>query len=173
MPDRLMRHGWAVQAQRRRARFTRWRQHARMLAPVLLLMALAAGAYALMDEPPGAAHHNSISATSGTMRVVDGDTVWFRGERLRLLVIDAPEISSPRCPAEYQVGIAAKNALSDFLFGRLVTVHYSGRRDVYGRPLVKLSADGKDAGRHLLSRDLAVRYAWGKRVSKIYWCGWW
>lgn len=170
MPDRLMRHGWAVQSQRRRSRYHRALQHGRMLAPVLSLMAVAAGAYLLMEGRPATSSY-TVSATSGAFHVVDGDTVRFNGERLRLLAIDAPEISSPRCPAEYQAGTAAKNELSDFIFGRLVTVHYSGRRDVFGRPLVRMSIDGKDAGKHLLSRDLAVRYAWGKRVSRIYWCG--
>ncbi len=141
-----------------------------MLAPILSLMAVAAGAYLLMEWRPVTSTY-VVSATSGAFHVVDGDTVRFNGKQLRLLVIDAPEISSPRCPAEYQAGMAAKDELSDFMFGRLVTVHYSGRHDVFGRPLVKLSIDGKDAGKHLLSRDLAVRYAWGKRVSRIYWCG--
>lgn len=170
MPDRLMRQGWAVQAQRRRTRFRRGIRHVRMIAPILLLMALSGGAYLLMEGGPVTSVY-TVSATSGAFQVVDGDTVRFNGERLRLLVIDAPEISSPRCPAEYQAGVAARNELSDFMFGRLVTVHYSGRRDVFGRPLVKLSVEGKDAGRHLLSQSLAVRYAWGKTVSRIYWCG--
>lgn len=170
MPDRLMRHGWAAQSQRRRSRLHRALQHARALAPVLSLMAVAAGAYLLMEGRPVTSTY-AVSATSEALHVVDGDTVRFNGKRLRLLVIDAPEISSPRCPAEYQAGIAAKNELSDFMFGQMVTVHCSGRRDVFGRPLVKMSVDGKDAGKHLLSRDLAVRYAWGKGVSRIYWCG--
>jgi endonuclease YncB( thermonuclease family) len=143
-----------------------------MLAPVLLLMAVAAGAYLVMAQRSGISV-STISASSSAFQVIDGDTVRFGGERLRLLVIDAPEISSPRCPAEYQTGITAKNELSDFMFGRLVTVHYSGRRDVFGRPLVHLTVDGKDAGKHLLSKSLSIRYAWGKHISKIYWCGLW
>lgn len=172
MPDRLMRHGWAVQAQRRQSRFRRGLQHVRMLAPVLLLMALAGGAFLIMEERSSASP-SAASASSAAFQIIDGDTVRYNGERLRLLVIDAPEISSPRCPAEYQAGIAAKNELSDFMFGRLVTVHYSGRRDVFGRPLVHLSVDGKDAGKHLLSANLAIRYAWGKAIARVYWCGFW
>ena len=141
-------------------------------------MALSASAYAFMraadiSRSRPADSERTVSVTRGAFRVVDGDTVWFRGEYLRLLVIDAPEISSPRCSAEYRAGMEAKNELSDFLFGSLVHVHYSGRRDVYGRSLVRLSVDDKDVGKHLLSRNLAVRYAWGKTISKIYWCGQW
>lgn len=169
-----MRHGWAISARARESRSRRWLKHVRMLAPVLVLMVLAAGACALLDEVPSASvNAHAVAITSGALQVVDGDTVRFRGERLRLLTIDAPEIWSPRCPAEYSAGIAAKSELRDFLLGRLVTVHYSGRRDVYRRPLVKLSVDGKDAGRHLLEKGLAIRYAWGKWIKGVYWCGWW
>ena len=178
MPDRLMRRGWEIQEQRRRQRRRRPLQLARMISPVLLLMALAAAAYAFFNaagigqaRPADAAR--TVSTTSGALHVIDGDTVRFNGERLRLLVIDAPEIHSPRCTAEHQAGLEAKTALADFLAHRLVEVRYSGRRDVFGRPLVKLDVNGIDAGRHLLSRNLAIRYAWGRTVSKIYWCGMW
>lgn len=99
----------------------------RTIAPILLLLALADGAYLVMEERSGAPG-DTVSESSGAFQVVDGDTVRFNGERLRLLVIDAPKISSPRCPAEYQAGVVAKNELSDFLFRRPITVHYSGRR---------------------------------------------
>jgi hypothetical protein len=44
---------------------------------------------------------------------------------------------------------------------------------VFNRPLVRLFVDGSDVGSLLLSRNLAVRYALGKVVSKAYWCGLW
>jgi hypothetical protein len=44
---------------------------------------------------------------------------------------------------------------------------------VFNRPLVRLSVDGIDVGSVLLSRNLAIRYALGKVVSKAYWCGPW
>jgi hypothetical protein len=34
--------------------------------------------------------------------VVDGDTFWLEGQKIRVADIDTPEISSPRCDAEFQ-----------------------------------------------------------------------
>src|SRR3546814_2172556 len=34
--------------------------------------------------------------------VVDGDTFWLEGEKIRIADIDTPEISEPKCDAEYQ-----------------------------------------------------------------------
>ncbi|UIJ82366.1 hypothetical protein [Rhizobium leguminosarum] len=31
--------------------------------------------------------------------VVDGDTVWFNGQKIRIVDIDTPELSPPRCDA--------------------------------------------------------------------------
>lgn len=178
MPDRLMRRGWEMQAQQRRQRRRRPVQLARMMAPVLLLMAIAAATYAFLNaggigQARPADSVRTVAITSGAIQVVDGDTVRFNGERLRLLVIDAPEIHSPRCAAEHQAGLEAQAALAGFLAHRLVEVQFSGRRDVFGRPLVTLAVNGNDAGRHLLSRNLAIRYAWGRAISKVYWCGMW
>lgn len=36
--------------------------------------------------------------------VVDGDTFWFEGAKIRIADIDAPEISEPRCASERQAG---------------------------------------------------------------------
>lgn len=32
--------------------------------------------------------------------VVDGDTIWLRGEKIRVADIDTPEVSSPQCSSE-------------------------------------------------------------------------
>ena len=122
-----------------------------MMAPVLLLMAIAAAAYAFLNaggisQAWPVDSGRTVSITSGALHVIDGDTVRFNGERLRLLVIDAPEIHSPRCAAEHQAGLEAKAALVGFLAHRLVEVQFSGRRDVFGRPLVTLAVNGNDAG---------------------------
>jgi micrococcal nuclease len=40
--------------------------------------------------------------------VVDGDTFWFQGEKIRIADIDTPELSLPRGEAERIKGDAAK-----------------------------------------------------------------
>jgi endonuclease YncB( thermonuclease family) len=176
MPDRLMRAGWESQARARRERRRTWLRHARMFAPLIILIVLGAALYGLsavqQDRSPTlSTGPHAVVAPPGALRVVDGDTVSFGGERLRLLVIDAPEIASPRCEAEYRAGLAAAAELRTVLSGRPIEIRYSGRRDVFDRPLVELSVDGSDVGAHLLSRNLAIRYAFGKAVAKLYWCG--
>lgn len=36
--------------------------------------------------------------------VVDGDTLWLHGEKIRIADIDTPEVSEARCDSEYQLG---------------------------------------------------------------------
>lgn len=97
--------------------------------------------------------------------VHDGDTVKrCDGERLRLLAIDAPEVrGSPSCTrtkrashwCDYALGERSRDALEDFLARGRPVIVYSGRRGRYGRPLVRITVNGKDAGAFLISRGLA------------------
>lgn len=34
--------------------------------------------------------------------MVDGDTIWLEGLKIRIADIDTPEITSPKCNAEYE-----------------------------------------------------------------------
>ena len=145
---------------------------------VLLLIGLAAIAIVFAAAPRLGRHWSPADAyttyaSPGAIRVLDGDTVWFRGELLRLLTIDAPETRSARCEAEREAGHLASAQLSSLLADSLVEVRRSGRRDEFNRPLVRLFVDGDDAGNKLLLRGHATRYAWGRTYSKIYWCGLW
>lgn len=36
--------------------------------------------------------------------VVDGDTIWYRGTKIRIADIDTPEVSDPGCAREAQMG---------------------------------------------------------------------
>lgn len=59
-------------------------------------------------------------AVCGTIRqtcVVDGDTIWLEGVKIRIADIDTPEISSPQCDAEYERGIRARDRLVALLNG--------------------------------------------------------
>ncbi|KQM21940.1 thermonuclease family protein [Novosphingobium sp. Leaf2] len=101
--------------------------------------------------------------------VHDGDTLKrCDGQRLRLALIDAPEVAgSPSCQPRKRTthwcdnakGQAAKAALQRFMASGPVTIKYIGQQDFYGRPLVKVIVDGKDAGDYLIARGLARRWA--------------
>ena len=100
--------------------------------------------------------------------VVDGDTIYWQGQSLRLIDIDAPEIFSPHCAFEYDLGIKARDRLLELLNASVVTLEILGRRDhdVYGRKLRLVMVDGESVGTLLIGEDLASR--WQGRHHR--WC---
>lgn len=96
---------------------------------------------------------------SGAVRtncVVDGDTFWFEGTKIRVADIDAPEISEPACAEEAQAGEMAKTRLLGLLNAgefRLI----SGRRDQdrYGRKLRIVAREDISLGPMLVHEGLA------------------
>ncbi|WP_246710501.1 thermonuclease family protein [Martelella soudanensis] len=117
----------------------------------------------------------TIETNAGEINVYDGDTIKIGGQRMRLLDIDTPEISKPRCSYEEKVGYLARDRLRE-LIGHAGSVEIidSGTTDKYGRSLIHVQVDGRDAGKILVFEDLALRYrggsaAWNDR--KRHWCG--
>lgn len=114
---------------------------------------------------------SQFEAAAGTLKVVDGDTVRFRGRRLRLLNIDAPEVRDYRCPAELDAGRRAKEALEQLIAGKAITIRFSGDHDQYGRDLVDLIVEGQDIAQVLIDRKLALPFGRGKNSAGAHWCG--
>ncbi len=113
-------------------------------------------------------------AASCIASVHDGDTVRLcSGERIRIANIDAPELrGSERCsrvraqeladtknPAwcDFYRGMLARDALSSFMASGKPRIWRLGT-DRYGRTLARISVNGLDAGRYLISRGLARRW---------------
>jgi len=113
----------------------------------------------------------SFALCDGPVRancVVDGDTFWFRGDKIRVADIDAPEIFSPHCPAERQVGDLARDRLLALLNDGEFSLTAGWRdEDRYGRKLRTIWRSGKSLGEHLVEEGLARRWdsPW------IDWCG--
>ncbi len=99
--------------------------------------------------------------------IVDGDTLWLDGTKIRIANIDAPEIDA-RCTREKQLALDAKAKLRSLLSGRAFTVRASGK-DRYGRTLATLSTDRGDVGEALVGSQLAVSWA-GKKADAADWC---
>jgi endonuclease YncB( thermonuclease family) len=118
------------------------------LAPTLLGLALIAAC-----PQTGPRHHC----------VVDGDTVWWQGEKIRLADIDAPEMSG-QCEAERRRARAARDRLIQLINAGELRIARTGR-DRYGRTLARLGTEHGGIGERLLSENLAVR--WPHRRS---WC---
>lgn len=88
--------------------------------------------------------------------VVDGDTFTLAGERYRVLDINAPEISSPRCDAELALGEAAARRLRLLLnAGRFSLVAGPEQTDRYGRKLRRIMRGGQSLGDVLIAEGLA------------------
>lgn len=97
--------------------------------------------------------------------VVDGDTLWLEGEKIRLVGIDAPELGEPECAAEAALAWAATERLARVLSAGEVSVSRQGE-DRYGRTLARIAVAGRDAGDVLVLEGLARRWA-GRREG---WC---
>lgn len=145
-------------------------------------MVLAALALPAVGTAGGAAEWSGRPTTSqpvvvSSIGVVDGDTIRIDRTRIRLLDIDTPEITRPRCPEELARGQAARKRLEALIerAGRAELVG-NGTRDPNGRPLARLILDGRDVGEVLVADGLAVpwrpgREAWVRRGQ--HWCPGW
>ncbi|MFC3319877.1 thermonuclease family protein [Rhizobium rosettiformans] len=100
--------------------------------------------------------------------VVDGDTFWFEGEKIRIADIDTPELNPPRCEAERVKGEAAKARLLALLNAGKFSLSAGLRdEDKYGRKLRTVMRAGRSLGDTLVNEGLARRWD-GARHG---WCG--
>ena len=99
--------------------------------------------------------------------VVDGDTFWYAGEKIRVADINTPEVSEPQCAREAQLGAAATARLQALLNEGAFTLGSVGRdRDPYGRLLRTVTREGTSLGAVLVREGLAEEWR-GRRSG---WC---
>lgn len=123
----------------------------RILLAVAALMAISTPALAIDECSGGNRAARKLSC------VVDGDTIWHRGVKMRLLDIDAPETSGAQCDREREIGKQATRKLQQ-LMARGYQVEDGGKKDRTSdrRSLVRLRLpDGRDAGKVLIREGLA------------------
>lgn len=121
----------------------------------LSMLTLAAATFALCADGPR------------TTCVVDGDTFWLNGEKVRLADINAPETHGAGCPAEQVLGERATRRLIALLNAGPVTLEIEGRaQDRYGRALRVARRGGRSLGNQLVIEGLAE--PWRGRRSD--WC---
>lgn len=101
--------------------------------------------------------------------VVDGDTIWYRGEKIRLVGFDTPETWKPACPRERELGEQATRRLRELLNAGPFSLDPNPEGDAYDRydrALLVASRGGRNLGHVLVDEGLAERRGgWGKR-----WC---
>lgn len=106
-------------------------------------------------------------------RVIDGDTfVLVDGERIRVRNFDTPELRRHSCPAEKEMAIAARQAASDLLLDRPVTLWLT-YRDRYGRWVADVVLERKgrriDFVEAMISLGHGARWAYGEEPQPD-WC---
>lgn len=130
------------------------------------------GACSLPEPAPTGPLAKTSSSDCVVRRVVDGDTVKLgcAGGTVsaRLVGFDTPEVTNPRCREEAALGHEATAYLEERLrTAKMVEVSPVRRWDKYGRALVRLKIDGRDASQIMVSQGLAVYYKGGRRIN---WC---
>lgn len=155
----------------------------RRLSPILVAgpLALAAGLLAFVDTGVGLPVRRPVLPDSEAARfgrcgagprincVVDGDTFWYRGEKIRLSDINAPEVGTPRCASEAALGEQATARLQALLNAGPFTLARRAEdpdRDRYGRLLREVTRGGESLGETLVAEHYAERWK-GYRGS---WC---
>lgn len=112
---------------------------------------------------------NAFSCTPMEVRVIDGDTIQIRSEKIRVLGIDAPEIKG-NCEAEVRRAYEAKNRVITLISGQQITIDRQGA-DKYRRTLATVKVGNTDMGEILMSEGLARKWEkkWRPGLDEM-WC---
>jgi endonuclease YncB( thermonuclease family) len=127
----------------------------RLIIPVLIL--LAAPAYAI--EKCGSGKRVTC--------VVDGDTFWLDGVKIRMEGYDTPEPQTGICGGVREKRLAAR-ATSRLieLMNSGYTVEFAGKKGHYKRELATVRVGGVDVGDILVAEGLARKWPDGNE----FWC---
>ena len=102
----------------------------------------------------------------------DGDTCYVtvdgKNNKIRLLELDTPEISKPKCDKELELGLKARDYIND-LIENASSIEFKTeyKEDYFGRILSHLIIDGEDVSAKIISNNLGVVY---NRNNKKDWC---
>tara|TARA_R110000851_G_scaffold123104_2_gene252757 strand:+ start:193 stop:801 length:609 start_codon:yes stop_codon:yes gene_type:complete len=114
------------------------------------------------------AHFRECGNISRYNCVIDGDTLRYKGTKIRIADIDTPETHPPRCAKEARLGDAATKRLQQLLNLGPFELQPIGRdEDRYGRKLRILYRDGQSIGQILVQESLARPYQGGQKQP---WC---
>ncbi len=116
---------------------------------------------------PFSTHFSRCGTGARYSCVVDGDTLWFKGEKVRVADINTPEISSPDCSFELKLGEQATERFIALLNqGAFDLVQVERDEDRYGRKLRVVTRGGRSLGEQLVTEGLAERWTGHRRN----WC---
>jgi len=112
--------------------------------------------------------HFSMCGRNRYTCVVDGDTIWWRGQNLRLQSYDTPEPYDGICGGAAEVALAkrASARLLQLLNANPFTVETFGIDGTGKRTLATIRIAGRDVGDILIEEGLARRWPDGHE----FWC---
>jgi len=149
-----------------------WRYSSIWLGAVFVGLAVGIGPswFGGADKAAGEgvrANFGSCHIGGGRNCVVDGDTLWIEGVKVRVADIDAPETHDPKCAGEKALGDRATARLRQLVNSGTVTLASIDRdEDRYGRKLRIVQVDGRSVGDTLVGEGLARWYQGGRKP----WC---
>ena len=102
----------------------------------------------------------------------DGDTCYVtvdgKNNKIRLLELDTPEISKPKCDTELELGLKARDYINNLIKNASsIELKTDYKKDYFGRILSYLIIDGEDVSAKIVSNNLGVVY---NRNNKKDWC---
>ena len=122
------------------------------------------------DVPSAEQYNVAFGRCGGPIRttcVVDGDTIWLEGEKIRIADVNTPEVSRPDCSAERALGERATSRLTSLLNeGGFSLERIDRDEDRFGRKLRVVTRNGESLGTKLVAEGLADTWT-GSRRS---WC---
>ena len=100
--------------------------------------------------------------------LVDGDTIWIAGEKLRMAGYNTPEPQTQICGGQTEIALAhrASDRLIELLNGNDWTTEYGELDNTGTRTLVTIRIHGRDVGDILINEHLARRWPDGDE----WWC---
>jgi endonuclease YncB( thermonuclease family) len=150
-----------------------WRSLAGLVGVAALLWFAAELRPSIMKEAAAVAVNGNGTFTmcvraSEQNCVIDGDTIRYRGMKIRLEDIDAPEAFSPKCVTEAIRARQATQRLLELMNAGPFQLVGGGRdEDRYGRKLRVIQRHGRSLGDTLIAEGLARRWDGARRS----WCG--
>lgn len=118
-------------------------------------------------KPSAVTHFTLCGSARRVNCVVDGDTFYYRGEKIRVADINTPEVSEPGCALEARLAAEATRRFQSLLNAGPIELRGGARdEDRYGRKLRTVHRNGRSLGDTLVAEGLA--HPW--RGHKEDWC---
>lgn len=91
--------------------------------------------------------------------VIDGDTIRYHGEKIRIADINTPETFEAQCASERELGNRATTRMIDLLNEGAFSLEAGSREtDKYGRTLRVITREGTSLGETLVAEGLAEEW---------------